>query len=427
MNLPAAMLIAVGILTALPAGGEERLTLRQCVEIAMKNHPNLRAADGNVAAAEGRLLQSGSAYYPQVQASTGYSENHSLGAFGDSVTKMYATTIQANQVLYDFGRTGGNRDAAKAGRQSAEQERTRTIQEVVLNVKQAYYALLQSQRLLIVAQKTLDQSEVHLLQAEAFFRAGSKPRFDVTRAEVDVNSSRLGIITAQNRVRVSAITLNQAMGTEPGRTVTVEEREFQLVTMPSLSFTEAEALRNRPELLKAESDVEMTRSRVTAERSGYWPTLSANGSYTWANGTAEMGPFKGDVGDSWNAGITLTVPLFEGRVTEGRVSEAKANLLTAEAQRDVLRQAVLLEVNQAYADLESAAARVGVTESSLKTAQENLSLAQGRYRAGVGPSIEVTDAEVAALKAETDHVQAQYDYQLAVAKLEREMGAVTKD
>ena len=118
----------------------------------------------------------------------------------------------------------------------------------------------------------------------------------------------------------------------------------------------------------------------------------------------------------------LNLPIFEGRLTEGRIGEARAGLLIAEAQRDSLRQAIQLEVNQAYADYESASLRVEVMESSFRKAQENLGIAQGRYRAGVGPYIEVTDAQVAAIKAETDHEQARYDLELAVARLEAAIG-----
>jgi outer membrane protein len=104
------------------------------------------------------------------------------------------------------------------------------------------------------------------------------------------------------------------------------------------------------------------------------------------------------------------------------VGEARANLMALEAQRDAIKQAILLEVNQAVADIESALARVDVMESTLKTAQESLELAQGRYEAGVGPYIEVTDAQLSSVKTETDHIQALYDYHLAVARLVKAMG-----
>jgi outer membrane protein len=109
-------------------------------------------------------------------------------------------------------------------------------------------------------------------------------------------------------------------------------------------------------------------------------------------------------------------------LTKGRVSEARANLRAIEAQRDGLRQSILLEVNQAYADLDTAAARISVMEISEKNAKDNLELAEGRYQAGVGPSLEVTDARLANFRAETDHVQALYDYYLSAARLMKAMG-----
>jgi outer membrane protein TolC len=118
----------------------------------------------------------------------------------------------------------------------------------------------------------------------------------------------------------------------------------------------------------------------------------------------------------------LTLPLFQGGLTKGRVSEARANLLALEAQRDMMKQSILLEVNQAFADLESASARVDVMEKTLQKARENLDIAQGRYKAGVGPYIEITDAQLSSVNSETDHIKALYDYHLAIAQLMKAMG-----
>lgn len=423
-------LVVICLMTALTASASAGtvLTLHDCIGNALAHHPSIRAAREALNAGQGRVVQATSPYLPQVTASTGYSESHALGgAFGESITKSYTTTVSVNQVLYDFGRTGNALDSAKYGAQSAEQDIDRVVQEVVLNVKQAYYALLQAKKLVGVAQKTLEQTQRHLRQAEAFFRAGSKPKFDVTRAEVDVNNAKLSMINAENAVRLNAISLYNAMGLDPVRDVEIEDVLSQPVALPSLDQAETEALKNRPEMLKTNADIDSARSRVKTEQSNYLPTVSANGSYNWAHGTTSVGPFDGivlvgEVQNSWNAGVLLSIPLFEGGITEGRVSEARANQYGLEAQRDALRQSILLEVNQAYADLESAAARIEVMESSLKSARESLDLAEGRYRAGVGPSIEVTDAQVAAAKAETNHLQALYDYQLAAAKLAKAMG-----
>jgi TolC family type I secretion outer membrane protein len=402
-----------------------KLGLHDCIDIALKNQPAIRVAQENVNAGLGRETQAVSPFLPQVSASTGYSENRALGgAFGDSITKSYSTTLSVNQLLYDFGKTGNALDATRWSTRSSQRDLDRTIQDVVLNVKQAYYALLAAKKLVLVAQKTIEQTESHLKQAQAFYQAGSKPRFDVTRAEVEVNNAKLGMINAKNGVRIRTITLNNAMGIDPGKETEIDDTLPTPSPVPSLEKAQEETLKNRPEMLKAEADIEAAKYRVRAEESNYLPTLSANGAYYWSTGTAEMGPFKGDLQNSWNAGVTVTIPLFQGGLTRGRISEAHANLIALEAQRDATRQSILLEVNRAYADLESATTRVEVMKLSLQKARENLEIAQGRYEAGLGPYIEVTDAQLSAVNAETDHIQALYDYYLAGARLLKAMGRV---
>ncbi len=409
----------------------EQFSLRECIETALKNQPSIRTARENIHAGEGRETQAASPYFPQVTASTGYSESHALGgAFGSSSTKSYTTTLSLNQILYDFGKTGNTYDQARFSTQSLVQDAERVAQEVVLNVKQAYYALLASKKLVQVAQQTIEQTESHLQQAEAFFRAGSKPRYDVTRAEVEVNNANLGLINAKNAVRIRTIALNNAMGVDPGRPTEIVEALPPVPVLPAPDQAQSAALQDRPEMKRIEADIEAARSRVQAERANDLPTLSANAAYNWQNGTTEMGtflgtPLKGDLLNSWNAGVMLSIPLFQGGLTRGRVSEARANLLALESQRDATKQTILLEVNQAYADMESASARVEVMEKTLQKARENLDIAQGRYKAGVGPYIEVTDAQLSAVNAETDRIQALFDYHLAIARLQKAMGVKT--
>lgn len=422
------MLFALAFVPGILQAGA-KLSLADCVQIAVKNQPAIKAAAANIDAAAGREVQAASSYFPQLNGSTGYSEDHQAGgAFGDSIRKSYTTTLQLSQRIYDFGKTGNAVKAAEWDGRSLEQDRGRVLQEVILNVKQAYFGLLQAQKLVLIEQKRVEQAENHLKQAQAFFRAGSKPRFDVTRTEVELNNANLGLITAKNDVRIKTITLNNAMGIDPGQATAIDEAAVPAAeNMPSLEQAEADALKNRAEMLKAEADIEAAKARVRAERANYLPTLSASGTYNWATGTSE-GNFEGiifkeDIGNSWDAGITLSVPFFEGMVTRGRVSEARANVIILETQRDTTRQSILLEVNQSYADMENARLRITVMESSRQKARENLDLAQGRYEAGVGPYIEVTDAQLASVQAETDYIQAQYDYQLSLARLLKATGA----
>jgi len=417
------ILLLVTVLTFTTVNAAEQLSLRDCIDLAIKNQPTIKAAQENVNASQGRVTQATSPYLPQLNASTGYSESHSLGgALGDTISKSYTTSLSINQMLYDFGKSGNTLDAARLGSRSAEHDTNRVVSEVILNVKQAYYALLAAKKLQLVADKTLEQAESHLRQAEAFFRVGSKPRFDVTRAEVDVNNAKLGIINSKNRVQMSTIALHNAMGVGPGIKIEIEDVLSDQAVIPPLEQALDESVKGRPEMLKIDADIEAARATIKADESGYLPSLSVNGAYNMSHGTAEMGMYRGDIQNSWNAGIFLTVPLYEGGMTKGKVYEARANVRALESQRETLKLSIFMELHQAYADIESATARIAVMESSLKNARDNLELAQGRYEAGIGAYIEVTDAQVASVDAEINHVKALYDYQLAAARLYKAMG-----
>jgi outer membrane protein TolC len=127
---------------------------------------------------------------------------------------------------------------------------------------------------------------------------------------------------------------------------------------------------------------------------------------------------------NWNLTGFVNIPIFSGYLTKQQVAEARANLLRARANGDVLRQTILLEVNQALLNLESAKERLQVTAVTVTQAKERLALVEGRYRAGLSNAVEVTDAEVVLVNAQVNDVVAMSSYQAARSQLERAMGSL---
>jgi outer membrane protein TolC len=120
--------------------------------------------------------------------------------------------------------------------------------------------------------------------------------------------------------------------------------------------------------------------------------------------------------------VTLTFPLFSGFLTNYQVKEAKENLNVLKGNEEALRQSILLEVQQAYLNLQAAEESVDVAGLTVTQAEENHALAKGRYEAGVGSPIEETDALVALSNAKTNHIAALSDYKVAEATLMKAMG-----
>jgi outer membrane protein len=143
------------------------------------------------------------------------------------------------------------------------------------------------------------------------------------------------------------------------------------------------------------------------------------------SGTASAGyadrsfPPEGKV---WGVSLNLTVPLFSGFYTVAQQQDAVALLGAVEARENNQKLQIGKEVDSAWLGVREASARITSTDSEVAAARENLTLATGRYQEGVGNIIEVTDAQSQALDAETAHIQAVYDYYIALARLDRAVG-----
>jgi len=118
----------------------------------------------------------------------------------------------------------------------------------------------------------------------------------------------------------------------------------------------------------------------------------------------------------------MDIPLFDGHLVEYKVKEAQANLEQANLATESMKNDISLEVEQGYLSLVEYGESVEVTKLAVKQAQENLDLALGRYQAGVGSPIEVTDATVALSDAKKSYIQALYDYRMAEITLKSAMG-----
>lgn len=397
----------------------ERLTLERCVEIALRNQPNIIAAKSNVLAAGSKVGQAESSYYPQVNLSTGYSKTSPVpstsvrsgaGAFDD-----YGVNASLQQNIYDFGKTRLSVKVQEHNLDATRSDLESTAIQTVYKVKDAYYGVLLAVRNRDVAVDTVKQFEQHLAQAKGFYEAGTKPRFDVTKAEVDLSNSRLNRIKAENAVRMAKAALNNAMGVLASPEYSIEDRlEF---TPYDITFDAAfsKALANRPDLRSTAAKKRGAEESVELSTRGYYPSLSGSAEYS-------RGGQKFPLQEGWNVGATLTIPLFSGFATKYQVEEARANLNAASANEDAVKQTVFFEVRQAYLNLQEARESVPAAEISVKQAEENLDLANGRYTAGVGSPIEVTDARVSYVTARTAYIKALSDYKVAQAALEKAMG-----
>ena len=392
----------------------ERLNLDKCIDIALKKHPQIAAAASTLEVNKSKVGQAQSGYYPQINWSAGMSRNAS--PLITNQYNQYSHSLSLNQNIYDFNRVGTRVDIQGFYLEAARADLENMKLNIILGVKQAYYEALRAKRAREINADTVQQFEEHLETAKGFFEAGAKPIFDVTKAEVDLGNARINMVKANNAVTITIVNLNNAMGMPTAPPYELEDYVDFQISQVDLYKSLNEAFLNRPDLQSLVRQKEAAQRAIQLAQKDYLPTLAGSANYGWSG---QEFPLE----NGWNVGATLNFNVFSGFLTKNQVGAALATLEVTRAGEETLRQSIRLDVEQALANLQAAAKSIDVATISVRQATENYGLAQGRYGAGVGVPMELTDAVVALGNARLALSGAIYDHMQATASLKKAMGA----
>jgi|UniRef100_A0A7V6A4P9 outer membrane protein len=420
-----------------PGGAQDagpRLSLQEAINLALKQNPAIKEAKAKLTSAQEQIGVSRAGLMPRL----GFAGNYYYGtAFSRTPGFLSATTpsgisgfpsslnnqasnyyiyrFTLNQLIYDFGKTPGQVAGSKATFQQAGEELAGTRQQVVLDTRTAYYGYLSAWKALKVAAENVRQNQELLNQAQGFYREGLRARIDVAKAEANLAEAEAALIRAKNLVETSRVGLMTVLGLKTWPFGPVEDILETEVRLPPLDELKAQALNQRPEILRTKYRQEGDLAAIKVARAGYYPSLNSQASYGWEGPTYPLP-------DSWWLGVTLNVPLFEGLGTTYALRQAKANLRASKANAEALALDIRRQVEQNYLDVKAAGEVIRAARKAREAAAENLRLAAGRYKSGVGNIIEVTDAQVQFAQADLNYVRALYDFKVAEAKLDKAVG-----
>lgn len=398
------------------------LTLDEAIATARTRRPSLAAARGLADAAEASSREARGALLPQLDLSGRYTiaRDDPPGAGNTTTADTLSGALSADLLLWDFGRTSSRWRAARASAGAAERDADAAVRDVVLEVRLAYFGLLEATALEDVARGTLANQERHLAQTAEMVKAGTRAAIDLARLRTAAASARAARVRAGNATRLARARLDVAMGV-PGRS------EYQAVapSLPALAAEAwsgdalfAEAVSGRPELAAQRAAVLAQEHSARAARRALWPSLRL-GAGADASGPWEAG-FDPTLGTS--VGLTLSWPIFDGLSSPAAADAARARLSVERARLADREQGVWEQVEDAAAGVASARAEQPAAEEALAAARELLGLAEARYREGVGTSLELADAELELASAAAERVRVEYDLAGARAQLLRALG-----
>jgi TolC family type I secretion outer membrane protein len=416
-------LLVVAVLIAARSHAAEPLTLDEALATALKSHPQVIEARENLNGAAARTGQALAAYYPQISFAADWSRGNTFIAAQESIKLLETNSagLYLKQTIYDFGRTSGTADAARANREVADRALAVTRQDLALRVQSAYYLLLATEKQVVAVKETVKAREEVFRQAQEFFNQGIRAKVDVARSEATLFAARTALIRAENNRALARIELANAMGMASFDERTLVEPPDTQQSLPERNASRQDAVRNRAELQQFAALKSAASGNLKSAKSSYLPILSGVASAGYADRDF---PPNGNV---WGVGLNLTVPLFSGFSSVEQVRETTAALHSIEARYNNLTLQIIKDVESAWLSGNEAAARMASTEKEVAAATESKALAEGRYQEGVGSIIEVTDAQSQALDAQTANIQARYDYYTALARLERAVGTPVKE
>jgi outer membrane protein len=417
------LLVLTGPFISAANAEEKILTLDQIVGTAIRQNPGITVSQQEVAASQARVTQTTSAYLPQITANTGYTrfsawnKNVFTGTDFRGQYDDYLIGVSISQYLYDFGQTEGRVEQSRYSLSASEKNVDKTVSDTVREIKKVYFEVLKRQNLVKVAQESIRITEEHLNQAKAFYKAGIRPKIDVTKSETEYASNRLTLIRAEFALKSSRLELETLLGGPP------VEGPYALADVPTQTTAEAmdvdslvqEAMTRRAEIAGIKELIKAAQALLKSSQAGYWPSITANAGGGWENNEFPLQ-------DYWQVGVNLSWPLFTGFRTQGKIAESRAEIdkLTARLRQSELQ--ILNEVSVAYLGLNATIEAIAASEVAVIQAKENLDLANGRYQNGVGNAIEYSDAELSLTQAKSNLVQAAYQYHQQVAELDYAVG-----
>jgi outer membrane protein len=402
------------------------LSLDEAVAIGLSTQPQIQARLYDYAAARYRVNQAFAPLLPQLTGTM--TATRSLQTIlSTSATTGITAPVQINrqlgdtffgqvalsQLLFDFGKTTAATDAARKLATVALENVELQRQLIALAIREAYTNINFSQRLIAVAQQSFDRAQLNLRSARGFFEVGTRPKSDVARAEVDVANARVDIIRARNAERLARVALNTAMGIDVDIPTQIQDNLLYEPVQFDRPQLRAEALRQRPEHRQTKLQVEVSEAQERQAYRNFFPSLSASGAY---------GGTRSELNEFWSLGLTFSWTLFDGGNLIAKYQEAKANLDAARARVKGSELDIIQNVEQAEISAEEAQERIQAAQAAVASAEENFRLAQGRFDAGVGTILELTDAQLALTQAQNTETQALSDFRIALYRLDRALG-----
>jgi outer membrane protein len=451
-----AVALAVSALTLAPHPGWAqksdtlRLSIEDALTRALRANPAVRQGEAQLDVAEAQITTARAAGLPQLRFNGTYTqviENARASIVGNVFGQAYTYNANVNlsQSLFQGGRIFAGTRAASDVRRASRLDLSETKAQVSVDVQRAYLDVLFANQLYEIQTRNAQLADERVAQVQQLEQGGRAARYDVLRARVERANLEPTLLQARSNRELAMLELKRQLDLPADQPVLLTSA-LDVSRLESVVASIADSTRDpiRPSVRAAEFTLEARREGIRVARADFLPTVSTfiqtgylalpgnNGFPTvWGRFSPTFCPAgntssRGCQNDGWfadrNFGVQVQWPLFDGLRAKGNMDLAQAQARVAELQLDQERKQVAIERAGARAELDRARSAFAARQRNSAEADEAFRLASLRFTRGLGTQLEVSDAQVALLTAQTNEARAVFDLYLATAELARARG-----
>ena len=436
--------IFFGILLFLLSGSSkivasEILALDESIKIALERSLSVRSAYEEIKAKEFEELSLKADFYPKLSTSYKYTRldnstvndakyttypypSFSPREFSPLETNAYQFNITATQPLFTGWRLTIVRDLAALGVDTAKIQKETVIQDLVLNVKEAYFGILKAEKLAKVAEQSVELLEAQLKVSQAFYDEGIIAKNDLLQTEVQMAQVRQDLIKATNGVELAKSLFNKLLRRELNQDLKIKDILDYYPIRLLLDQCMEKAEQNRPEIKEVSLNVMSAEKNIDLNKSSYYPSVTLIGNYQREADDILLASNPGEDPDNWTITLQGEWIFWEWKKKRHDVAAARAKLAKANYILKEIKDNIQLEVKEAYLLLREAEKNILVAKKAVVQAEENFRMNEERYKQQVATSTDVLDALTLLTQAKTNYFNALSEHNTAWARLERAMG-----
>ncbi len=402
----------------------KELDLPTLIQIGICNNPALNRDYISVKAQEASLGSAKSEYLPTIEATGSASKSVSKVEGGQREnTSPFSGNIGLRWLIYDFGARGATTDQMQAYLDSESFQYNAALHNTVLAINQAYFDYLSNGEVLKSAQETMKSYKKSFEETSKRYKLGMAALSDKLLAQTTYKKSELKVIEAENTLKKSGATLatllNLPTDTEFKLSLPKKDKDITAIsTDMTVGQMMEEALKLRPELKSAESQEQAAKYAIDIAKAGHYPSLSANANAGYNDYWKGNDPYR----MNGSAGLSLSVPLFNGFKTTYNVAKARYQYAAAQQSTIETQDSVKKEVFNAYQDYQTAVSSYKVNKEVLESAKESERVSFKSYQAGKESILNLLTAQAELAAARQGVATSFYDVLIAKANLYRAIG-----